>query len=159
GSRDNSAKIWDMPATFNVGAPFVIKKPRLELKGHTNAVEAIAISPDGTTVATGSWDNTVRTWNAADGKLLTTFSGFPSGLASVVFHKDGRELAAASDSGGQGGQVRRFELATGKQLGQHGHQQAARCITYTPDGEQLLSLGEERAISRVAIKDHKSMGQ
>lgn len=160
GGRDNMARLWDLPAPPATPAPLVIKKSRMVLTGHANAVETVAISPDGATVGTGSWDNSARTWNAKDGKLIRTFTGFPAGLTAVIFSKDGKELATACDGNGpQGGQVRRYELASGNQIGTHGHQQSARGVLYSPDGEQLLSLGAERAITRVAVKANKPMGQ
>jgi WD40 repeat protein len=160
GSRDNSARIWDVPTTSNATTPVVVNKPRLELKGHANAVECVAISPDGQTIATGSWDGSVRTWGMKDGTALQTFPGHPTGITSVAFHKDGKELATACGAGEQpGGEVRRYELVTGKQIGTHKHQQSARCVGYSPEGENLISLGEERALTRVALKDHKQLGQ
>lgn len=47
------------------------------LAGHTDWVYSFAISPNGKTVASGSWDGEVRLWNLADGKLERTILAAP----------------------------------------------------------------------------------
>jgi WD40 repeat protein len=44
------------------------------LAGHTNWVTAVAYSPDGTRVLTGSQDKTARLWDAATGKAAATLA-------------------------------------------------------------------------------------
>jgi WD40 repeat protein len=62
GSDDNQVQMW------NLTGP----KPRKErvLTGHENWVDALAFSPDGTKLATGSKDKTVRLWDVATGNEL-----------------------------------------------------------------------------------------
>ena len=50
------------------------KKLRV-FKGHTRRIESVAWSPDGSQLATGSQDKTVKVWDVATGKELHTFSG------------------------------------------------------------------------------------
>jgi WD40 repeat protein len=57
--------------------------PRLTLLGHADWIHALAISPDGETVASGSWDGEVRLWHLADGKPVATFVAAP-GLSRVA---------------------------------------------------------------------------
>jgi WD40 repeat protein len=56
-------------------------KPVATLRGHTDGLFAIAFSPDGTRVLTGSNDDTARLWDAATGKAVATLEGHtgPSG--------------------------------------------------------------------------------
>src|SRR5205823_14007432 len=66
-------------------------------KGHTELVYAVAFSPDGKYLATGSFDNTIKLWEAATGKELKTFGG-PQGhqkmVLSVAFSNDGTMIAS-----------------------------------------------------------------
>jgi dipeptidyl aminopeptidase/acylaminoacyl peptidase len=51
--------------------------PIRKLQGHQDWIYSLAISRDGKTVASGSWDGEVRLWNLADGKLLRAFFAAP----------------------------------------------------------------------------------
>jgi len=77
-------------------------------------VTTIAFSPDGKTLASGGWDETIRLWNVATGKQLRRLDGHADGMvATVTFSPDGRFLASR---GGNDGTVRLWDLASGRQL-------------------------------------------
>ena len=50
---------------------------KLALNGHEDWVYALALSPDGKTLASGSWDGQVRLWDLADGKPIGAFLAAP----------------------------------------------------------------------------------
>ncbi|KAJ5239370.1 hypothetical protein N7468_003989 [Penicillium chermesinum] len=60
GSGDATARIWDC----DTGTPLHT------LKGHTSWVLAVAYSPNGAMIATGSMDNSVRIWDPKKGQAL-----------------------------------------------------------------------------------------
>ena len=65
------------------------------LLGHTRDVVAVVFSPDGTRVATGSTDETVRLWDVGSGQTLRVLRGATSTIEDVAFSADGRLVASA----------------------------------------------------------------
>ncbi len=43
--------------------------------GHSSSVESVAVSPDGLKIASGSWDDTIKIWNAETGDVIHTLKG------------------------------------------------------------------------------------
>ena len=72
------------------------EKSRLELvgtlQGHSNAVNCVSFSPDGTKVASGSNDNTVKLWDVTSGECLQTLEGHSHFVKSVSFSPDGTKV-------------------------------------------------------------------
>ena len=64
------------------------------LTGHTDYVYSVAFSPDGKTLASGSWDATIRLWDVATGDTLNTLTGHTHWVNSVAFSPDGKTLAS-----------------------------------------------------------------
>ncbi len=66
------------------------------LSGHTDPVYSIAWSPDGKTIATAGFDNTVRLWDAGTRKEIKKFDGHSKLVLTVAFSPDGKELLSGS---------------------------------------------------------------
>jgi WD40 repeat protein len=64
------------------------------LRGHSNVVASIAISPDGKTILSCSQDRTVRLWELASHRLISTLTNFQDPGRSVAFSPDGKVFAA-----------------------------------------------------------------
>lgn len=69
------------------------------LTGHSGSIRAVAISPDGKTVASGSADKIIGIWNLGSGKLIQTLTGHANGVSSVAISPDGKAIISGSDDG------------------------------------------------------------
>ena len=70
------------------------------LAGHHEAINCLAFSPDGRTLASGSDDHSLRIWNPLTGRLLHTLD-LHAPVTSVAFSPDGRTLAVGRASPGR----------------------------------------------------------
>ncbi|MFO0628468.1 MAG: WD40 repeat domain-containing protein [Polyangiales bacterium] len=72
--------------------------PRGEpLVGHTDFVQALAFSPDGRVLVTGSEDSTLRVWDPATRACLRTLTAHAGAVNALAFTPDGARLLTASD--------------------------------------------------------------
>jgi RNA polymerase sigma factor (sigma-70 family) len=108
-------------------------------RGHQRAIGSVAFSPDGKTLATGSWDETLRLWDAANGKEQRSFR-LTFGV-QVTFIPDGKTLAAGSDNG----VVHTWDAATGKELRRFStHKGGLGHLVFAADGKTCISTGVNR---------------
>jgi hypothetical protein len=66
------------------------------LARHTAPVRAIAFSPDGARILTGSLDDTARLWTAATGEAVATLAGHTGAVVAVAFSPDGTRVLTGS---------------------------------------------------------------
>jgi serine/threonine protein kinase len=68
-------------------------------RGDMKSVNSVAFSPDGLTLASGSYDHRITLWEVASGQELRTLEGHENIIHSVAFSSDGRTLASGSADG------------------------------------------------------------
>lgn len=74
-------------------------KPLKTVDAHAGYARAVAVSPDGTLVASCGNDHLVKLWNAADGSPVRSLDGHTSHVYNVVFHPDGSYLVSCDLKG------------------------------------------------------------
>jgi len=88
GSDDRTIRVWDAETGNALGAP---------LLGHTDCVQSVAISPDGSRIVSGSHDKTIRVWDAETGNALgAPLLGHTDCVRSVAISLDGSRIVSCS---------------------------------------------------------------
>lgn len=77
--------------------------PRAAMLGHGGPITGLAFTPDGLRLVSGSWDRTVRLWDARTGRELDRAAGFAGLIRDVAVDAAGRQLAVAAWSDGRAG--------------------------------------------------------
>ncbi|MBW4615616.1 MAG: serine/threonine protein kinase [Desmonostoc vinosum HA7617-LM4] len=117
------------------------------LRGHSSMVQAIAISPDGQIIASGSNDYTIRLWQLSTGKLLRHlgrwFSGHNSMVSSVAFspiYPTSSSQGGILATGSWDNTIKLWQVNTGKELSTFtGHASWVHSVAFSPDGKFLAS--------------------
>jgi hypothetical protein len=113
----------------------------VELTGQS---AALAVSPDGRTIATGDKDGSVGLWDFNTGKAISSLKGHQGTVSGLAFSPDGKLLATASWDG----TVAIWDIPAGRVLSRLiGHTNAVIGVGFSPDGTTVLSRSLDGAVN------------
>ncbi|KAG5716196.1 hypothetical protein E4T56_gene10766 [Termitomyces sp. T112] len=114
-----------------------------EINGHTNQVTSVAFSPDGKSIVSGSFDQSVRVWEASSGAQLKKLNGHTDQVTSVAFSPDGKYIV----SGSEDQSVRVWDVSSGAQLQKlNGHAGWVTSVAFSPDGKSIVSGSFDQSV-------------
>jgi WD40 repeat protein len=108
---------------------------------HGEDITALAYSPDGKTLASASFDTTVKLWDAATGKPLRTLAGHDKRVWSVAFSPDGASVL----SGSHDGTARLWDPGTGELLRTITQEGPNWHLAFSPDGKRFAMASRPHA--------------
>jgi WD40 repeat protein len=104
---------------------------------HGGYIDAVAFSPDGERIATGSDDRAVKLWDRR-GRLVWTAATRPRWVQVVAFSPDGKRLLAGGGDGDAVVSV--FDVASGRTAALlSGHTDYVASARYSPDGDRIFT--------------------
>jgi len=113
------------------------------LKGHTSAVSSLAFSADSRFLASGSSDDTVKTWKIATQKLVHTLKGHSDTVYALAYLPDNRKLVSGADDN----TLILWNTQTGAQIKtMKGHTNDIGSVAVSPDGQYILSGSWDKTI-------------
>jgi WD40 repeat protein len=115
------------------------------IRGHSEAVSSVAITPNAQTIASASHDQTIKLWNSQTGKLIRTLYGHTLPVLSVAISPDGQQLV----SGSLDETIKQWNLNNGEKtrsLKTDGYIAWNNAIAISKDGQILATGSTDKTI-------------
>ncbi|KAF9350775.1 hypothetical protein BGX26_011119, partial [Mortierella sp. AD094] len=108
------------------------------LEGHEDTISCVVYSPRGDQIASGSYDTTVRLWDAYTGESIHNLSGHSESITAVVYSPNGDRIVSASEDY----TVRLWDVESGTCV--HSFTDNTKYVItgviYSPNGDQVASV-------------------
>ncbi len=138
------------------------------LLGHSELINALAFSPDGKTLASGSWDDLIMLWDVSEPNNpinMATLSGKSEDVISIAFSPDGRILASGYKGKELPGDIHEnaivvlWDMETKQQIGQPlaDHTDSVNSVVFSPDGKYLFSGSWDKTIIQWDVASQKAI--
>ncbi|KAJ6015115.1 hypothetical protein N7540_009706 [Penicillium herquei] len=113
------------------------------LYGHSKMIRALAFSPDESMIASGSYDETIKLWNAITGNCQRTLQGHFDVVSTLAFSPDGNMIT----SGSHDDTIRIWNTTTGDcQMTLYGHSGRVEALAFSPNRNMIASGSHDTTI-------------
>ncbi|MBD2215333.1 hypothetical protein H6G27_36835 [Nostoc linckia FACHB-104] len=113
------------------------------LVGHSDYVNAVALTRDGNYMISGSADKTLKVWNWQTGEELCTLNGHSSWVQALALTLDGKYVI----SGSLDRTLKVWNWQTGEELRTlNGHSYSVKALALTPDGKYVISGSHDNTL-------------
>lgn len=134
------------------GAVFVLdiasKRPISTFRGHSDAILAADLAPDGQTLATASYDRLIKLWRLDAGRERHTLKEHIDAVYDVAFAPDGKTIASAAGDR----TIKLWDAATGARRVTLGDSTAeVRSVVFGP-GDLAIGAGADRSLRAWSVK-------
>jgi WD40 repeat protein/serine/threonine protein kinase len=120
------------------------------LPGHHATVMALALSPDGKTLASASYDCEVRLWDLPTRRCRRILKGHTGPVRALAFSPDGAHIASA----GSDLSIKMWNMSDGAlRKSWRSHKDMIRALTFSGDGKFLISAANDRTIKLWNTRD------
>ncbi|MEM9091244.1 MAG: caspase family protein, partial [Cyanobacteria bacterium P01_F01_bin.53] len=111
-------------------------RERLKLEGRSSPVRAVAFSPSGDRIVSGSHDNTLRLWDVEGNAIGSPFEGHSGSVTAVAFSPSGDRIVSGSDDN-----TLRLWDVEGNAIGSpfEGHSGSVYAVAFSPSGDRIVS--------------------
>uniref|UniRef100_A0A914LM84 NLE domain-containing protein n=1 Tax=Meloidogyne incognita TaxID=6306 RepID=A0A914LM84_MELIC len=134
GSDDFTLFLWE---------PAIKKQPIARLTGHQQLINQVQFSPDGRTIASASFDKSIKLWDGWTGKFQTSLRGHVGPVYQIAWSSDSRLLVSGSaDSTLKVWNMQKRKL--GQDLPGHGDEVFA--VDWSPNSECVASGGKDKVL-------------
>ncbi len=125
---------------------------------HISLVESMAFSPDGKTLATGSFQE-LTLWDVEKGEPKQRITGFVDRVCAIGFSADGKKFVTGGGAPTEDGEIKIFDTATGKLIWEikAGHSDTVFGVAFSPDGLLLATCGADKFV-KVFEMPHAGLG-
>ena len=136
--------VGNSPLLVTKGEPIADIDKIIEALDRRTPVSALAFSPDGALIASGSEDHMVRVWHLATRRLIRRLDGHGSAVTAVTFSPDGSLIASASNDR----TVRLWDAHAGRLVRTlQGHVYHVYAVAFDPQGRLLATASWDRTIA------------
>ena len=129
--------------TLFLWQPQTTKKPIARMTGHQQLVNHLCFSPDGSCIASASFDKSVKLWDGTTGSFLATLRGHVGAIYQVCWSSDSRQVLSAS----RDTTLKVWDARSRKmKMELPGHEDEVFAVDWSPGGDRVASGGKDKSL-------------